>query len=228
MKHLVKAMLILALLFAFTFIAMKAMGVLSVEQIEAWLTYAQGLSPIYVGGLTVLLLLADIVIAMPTLTVTILSGFFLGSGFGAMFAIIGMTLAGIAGYGLGKRYGEGVLLFLLRDEDKINEAKTAFQNNGMAMILLSRAVPILPEVTACLAGATNMTLSRFLFAWLLSTLPYCLIAAYSGSISSMNDPKPALIGAALLTTTLWVGWFLFRRFRLNPSSEQNNNVLGKE
>lgn len=228
MKHLVKAMLILALLFAFTFIAMKAMGVLSVEQIEAWLTYAQGLSPIYVGGLTVLLLLADIVIAMPTLTVTILSGFFLGSGFGAMSAIIGMTLAGIAGYGLGKRYGDGVLLFLLRDEDKINEAKTAFQNNGMAMILLSRAVPILPEVTACLAGATNMTLSRFLFAWLLSTLPYCFIAAYSGSISSMNDPKPALIGAALLTTTLWVGWLLFRRFTLNRSSAQNNNVLGKE
>jgi uncharacterized membrane protein YdjX (TVP38/TMEM64 family) len=215
MKHLVKAMLILAMLFALTFIAMKVLGLLSVEQIEAWLTYAQGLSPIYVGGLTVLLLLADIVIAMPTLTVTILSGFFLGSGLGAMSAIIGMSLAGIAGYGMGRRYGDGVLLFLLKDEDKINEAKTAFKNNGLVMILLSRAVPILPEVTACLAGATNMTLSRFMFGWLVSTVPYCLIAAYSGSISSMSDPKPALIGAALLTTTLWLGWFFFRRFKLN-------------
>ncbi|OIQ26783.1 MAG: hypothetical protein BM561_01730 [Vibrio sp. MedPE-SWchi] len=60
-----------------------------------------------------------------------------------------------------------------------------------------------------------MTLPRFMLAWLLSTVPYCLIAAYSGSISSMSDPKPALMGAALLTTTFWVGWFLFRKFKLN-------------
>lgn len=214
MKHLIKTMLILAALFALTFVLLKVTGVLSVEQIETWLTYAQGLSPIYVGGLTVALLLADIVIAMPTLTVTILSGFFLGSSLGALSAIIGMSLAGVAGYGLGKRYGDRVLMLLLKDEHKINEAKSAFQNNGLGMILLSRAIPILPEVTACLAGATNMSFSRFMFAWLLSTVPYCLIAAYSGSISSLSDPKPALIGAAMLTTSLWIGWFVFRRLKL--------------
>ncbi|MCK6263854.1 VTT domain-containing protein [Vibrio sp. ZSDE26] len=218
MRHLIKVMLVVAMVFALTFISLKAAGVLSVEQIEAWLTYAQGLSPIYAGVLTVALLLADIVIAMPTLTVTILSGFFLGSSLGALSAIIGMSLAGVTGYLLGKRYGDSILMLLLKDEHKINDAKSAFQSHGLGMILLSRAIPILPEVTACLAGATNMTFSRFMFAWLLSTVPYCLIAAYAGSLSSLSDPKPALIGAAVLTTSLWIGWFVFRKFKLKSSA----------
>lgn len=215
MKSLVKAMLIIGAVFASTFILLKVLGVLSVEQIEDWLTYAQSLSPVYVGSLTVVLLLADIVIAMPTLTVTILSGFFLGAGYGALSAIAGMTLAGMAGYGLGWRYGDAVLNFLIKDEEKVRDAKQAFTNNGFGMILLSRAVPILPEVTACLAGATGMKFSRFISAWLMSTLPYCIIAAYSGSISTINDPKPALITAAMLTGTLWLGWAIFRRVKLN-------------
>ncbi len=155
MKSLIKAMLIIGAVFASTFILLKVLGVLSVEQIENWLTYAQSLSPVYVGSLTVVLLLADIVIAMPTLTVTILSGFFLGAGYGALSAIVGMTLAGVAGYSLGWRYGDVVLNFLIKDEEKVRDAKQAFANNGYGMILLSRAVPILPEVTACLAGATG-------------------------------------------------------------------------
>ncbi|WP_238322116.1 TVP38/TMEM64 family protein [Vibrio mexicanus] len=215
MKSLIKAMLIIGAVFASTFILLKVLGVLSVEQIEDWLTYAQSLSPLYVGSLTVVLLLADIVIAMPTLTVTILSGFFLGAGYGALSAIAGMTLAGVAGYGLGWRYGDAVLNFLIKDEEKVRDAKQAFTNNGFGMILLSRAVPILPEVTACLAGATGMKFSRFISAWLMSTLPYCIIAAYSGSISTINDPKPALITAAMLTGTLWLGWAIFRRVKLN-------------
>ncbi|WP_102404275.1 VTT domain-containing protein [Vibrio sp. 10N.261.55.A7] len=224
MKPLIKAMLILAAIFATTFVLLKVTGVLSIEQIESWLTHAQALSPLYVGGLTVVLLLADIAIAMPTLTVTVLAGFFLGSGLGALFAIVGMSLAGLAGYGLGKRYGDRVLLFLLKDEAKINEAKSAFQRNGLGMILLSRAVPILPEVTACLAGATNMTLSRFMFAWLLSSVPYCMIAAYSGSISSLGNPKPALITAAVLTASLWVGWYFFRKTKLKRVENETNLV----
>lgn len=218
MTSLIKVMLIVASIFASTFIILKVAGVLSIEQIESWLTYAKSLSPIYVGGMTILLLFADLFVAMPTLTITILSGYFLGQWYGALAAVLGMMLAGCIGFVLGRRYSKRILAFIVKDEEKILEVRAAFQSHGFTMILLSRAVPILPEVTACLAGMTGMSFSRFITAWSLSTIPYCLIAVYSGSISSLDNPKPAIITAALLTSGLWLGWYLFRRFKLRSAA----------
>ncbi|USD42729.1 VTT domain-containing protein [Vibrio sp. SCSIO 43135] len=211
MSSMIKVLLVLALAFASTFILLNAIGVLNVEKIERWFELAQSISPLYIFAIAVLLLTADLFVAMPTLTITLLAGFFLGQWFGALAATSGMTLAGLVGYGISFRYGEKLLLKLLKEKTNIAEAKQAFNQHGFTMILLSRATPILPEVTACLAGASGMKLSKFMLAWTISTVPYCLIAAYAGSISSMNNPKPALIAAALMTGILWLGWYWFRR-----------------
>ena len=213
MKSLLKVLLVVASVFASTFIIIKFSGVLTVEQIEGWLIQAQNTSPIYVALIVSLLLFADLFIAVPTLTITILSGFFLGYHFGAIAALTGTMLAGICGYTLSLYYGERILNFLVKDEVKRSEAIDAFNQNGFAMILLSRAVPILPEATACLAGITRMKFSKFLLAWSISTIPYVLIASYAGSISSIENPKPAIITAISISLVLWLSWFLFHRSR---------------
>ncbi|EPJ47894.1 MAG: hypothetical protein OFPI_31490 [Osedax symbiont Rs2] len=79
------------------------------------------------------------------------------------------------------------------------------------MILFSRAMPILPEVTACLSGITKMPFVKFLLAWTASSVPYALIATYAGSISSLENPKPAIIAAITLTLIMWSAWFIFQR-----------------
>ncbi len=213
MKPLLKIMLIIAVFFATTFLLIKFTGVLTVEQIEGWLTQAKELSPIYVGTIVALLLFADLFIAVPTLTVVILSGYFLGYTYGAISALIGMSLAGVCGYILSHYYGEAILGFLVKDESKRNEAIHAFQQHGFIMILLSRAMPILPEVTACLSGMTRMAFSKFLLAWLISSIPYILIATYAGSISSIENPKPAIFTAIGISTLLWVSWFVYHRIK---------------
>lgn len=81
------------------------------------------------------------------------------------------------------------------------------------MIMLSRAVPIVPEVTACMAGVTRMPIARYFLFFFLSTVPYVVIAAYAGSISSIESPQPAIFAALFLYAVLWVGWFIFRRTR---------------
>ncbi len=78
------------------------------------------------------------------------------------------------------------------------------------MILLARAAPIVPEVTACMAGATKMPVLRYLLFFTLSTLPYVLIAAYAGSISSVESPQPAIYAALFLYGVLGMGWYAFR------------------
>lgn len=213
MKALVKVIFLIGACFAATFLVAKASGSLSLEQIETWLTNAEALSPALVGTLVFALLFADLFVAVPTLTVTILSGFFLGHVLGASAALAGLTAAGICGFGLGRWFGDRILTFLVPSEAEREEAKATFRTHGFVMILLSRAIPILPEVTACLAGMTGMRFPRFLLAWSLSTVPYVLISAYAGSISSLANPKPAIFTALGLTAVLWLAWFTFSRYR---------------
>ncbi|OMH25819.1 TVP38/TMEM64 family protein [Motiliproteus sp. MSK22-1] len=224
MKPLIKVFLIIAACFATTFLLIKVSGILTVEQIEGWLIQTRQLSPIYVGTLVAMLLFADLFIAVPTLTVIILSGYFLGHTYGAVSALSGVMLAGICGYTLSRYYGNAILGFLVKDEDKRNEAIMTFRKHGFMMILLSRAMPILPEVTACLSGMTRMSFRLFLLAWLVSSVPYILIATYAGSISSIENPKPAIYTAIGLSLLLWGAWFIYHR----ANNKAKLNLIAKE
>jgi len=218
MKHLIKVIAIIASFFALTFVLVKMTGILSVEQIKTWLLQAKELSPYYVGSIVVLLLFSDLFIAMPTMTVITLSGYFLGFQYGITASLIGLILAGVTGYGLSNILGERIFGFLLKKEKARQEAIVTFRQHSFIMILLSRAMPILPEVTACLAGMTKMKFSKFMLAWLISTVPYVLIISYAGSISSIEDPRPAIYTAIGISATLWTGWYLF-----NLKSKRNYN-----
>lgn len=213
MKPLFKVMAILSLSFAATFILVNASGIITIDKIEHWLTSAQAVSPAYVASIILLILFLDLFIAVPTLTVTILAGHFLGPALGAASALGGMALAAIAGYWGSYIFGSQVLSHILKDAKKQVELTHAFQQHGFIMILLARAVPILPEVTACMAGMTRMHFLRFCTAWCLNSVPYVGIATYAGSISSTSNPKPAVFAAIGLTGLLWLSWLIFSKMK---------------
>lgn len=210
MRSLLKVMLVLAAIFASTFIIGRLLGILTEENVRYWLTEASGVSVWWIGAIVVALLFIDLFVAVPTLTVTILAGYFMGFAGGASAAFLGMMLAAVCGYAICRRYGEGLIARLVRDAGKRRELTEAFHRNGPAMILLSRAAPILPEVTACLAGATRMRFNLYLALFAVSTLPYVGIAAWAGSISTIDDPLPAIYAALLLYGVMWSGWAIHR------------------
>ena len=211
MTALLKVALILFTLFASTFLLLNLTGILTITQIELWLTQAKELSPVYIGLFVISLLFLDLFVAVPTLTVAILAGYFLGHLYGFMAVLMGFSMAGISGYCLSRWYGSKLLAVLIKDEQKRNEAITLFQKHGLVTILLSRAMPILPEVSACLAGMMKLRFRVFLSAWLASTVPYAFIATYAGSISSIDNPKPAIFIAIGLSGGLWTCWFFYHR-----------------
>ncbi|MCG8021985.1 MAG: VTT domain-containing protein [Candidatus Thiodiazotropha weberae] len=210
MKSLLKIMLLLALFFASTFIILKSTGIITVEKIELWLEMAKNSNPVYVAVIVVGLLFADLFVAVPTLTVMILGGYFLGPVIGALAAISGLFAAGVCGYGISWKYGDILMRFLIKDKQKRVEAKCSFKSHGGVVILLSRAVPILPEVSACMAGMTRMPFLKFLVFWMLSAVPYAFIAAYAGSISTLENPTPAILTMICLTSFFLIGWYIFR------------------
>lgn len=211
MKPLIKVMLFLGTAFALTFILGRVFGILTVANVKHWLELAGGVDPVWLAGTVVLLLFLDLFVAVPTLTITILGGFFLGFPAGAAVAFTGMSLAAFCGFGISRLWGERAISFLLRDKDERQDMAQAFRRSGPTMIVLSRAAPIVPEVTACMAGATNMPFTHYIGYYSLSTLPYVLIASYAGSISSPESPQPAIYAALALYAVLWIGWYLFRR-----------------
>lgn len=211
MKSLIKVMLILGSAFAFTFILGRMFGILTVENVKNWLELAGNVDPLWLAGTVIFLLFLDLFVAVPTLTITILAGFFLGFPAGAIAAATGMSLAAFSGYAISRIWGERAISFLVRDKNDRQEMAETFRKNGPTMIVLSRAAPIMPEVTACMAGATNMRFPLYVGYFTLSTLPYALIAAYAGSVSSPDSPLPAIYAALTLYAGLWIGWYFFRK-----------------
>lgn len=218
MKTLIKLFLILATVFASTFILIKASGVLTTDDIRAGLEAATTISPWVVGLVVAGLLFADLFIAIPNLTVCILSGYFLGFELGAFFNIVGVSSAGITGHLLSRSVGRRFLEKIVRDPAKVKEMEDVFRRHGFVMILISWALPILPEATACLSGFTRMPFWKFLSAWALSAYPYVSIAAYAGSVSTISNPKPAIYAAIALTVFFWVLWVIFLKFRQRSTS----------
>ncbi|WP_299537150.1 VTT domain-containing protein [Ulvibacterium sp.] len=211
MKPLVKIMVLLGLVFATTFLFVSLTGACSVEDVTSWLERAKGSNPWYVSLIVILILAVDIFIAVPTLTTCILAGYFLGFTVGGLSASIGIMAAGAIGYWLSRMYGSSFLKYVIPSETKRGEAKIAFEQYGLPMILLSRSTPILSEVCACMAGITKMRFTKFYVAWSVNSIPYAFIAAYSGSISSLENPRPAIYTLIMMYMTLWVAWFIYKR-----------------
>ena len=217
MKDLLKVMLVLALVFASTFIIINATGLITLDGIKDTLAQAQQIHSAYLAMLVIGLLFADLFIAVPTMTVAIKAGYFLGWPMGAAAAISGFFLAGVTGYGLSRRYGWRLLKSIYKDREKLTEMQHVFSAYGPIMLIICRAMPILPEVSCCMAGATRMSFYKFLAMYTLGTVPYALIITYAGSISTLEKPTPVIMVAIGVSLSLWLAWFALGRRLRNPN-----------
>ena len=191
-KAIMRFVGVLVLIFTLTLLLFKGLDVLSIEDIKYWLQEAQQWSPIWVGSLIIALLMVDLFIAVPTLSLTILSGFFLGLEMGILFSSVGLMLAGSLGYLISRYHGAKLLTWVCKDESEQKGMIHLFQTLGPLSLLLCRAAPMLPEITSCLAGTTRMPYWKYVLYYALGSLPYSAIAVYSGSISTVDNPSPAL------------------------------------
>ncbi len=217
MNLLIKSALILAVLFATTFLLVKLTGILSVDDIKAGFQSLSSQPVYFIGGLVILLLFADLFIAVPTMTVIILAGFFLGFQAAVVFAFIGLACAALTGYFISLHWGDHLLKKINNDEGQRIQMQTLFHKHGVLMLILCRAMPILPEVSVCLAGASKMPFARFLLGWSLGSIPYLVIVAYAASISDLENPLPIIWAAIGIVSTLWLAWAWFIRAKVRTA-----------
>jgi len=211
MKDLLKIMLVLSLVFMSTFIIIKATGLFTFDDIQKLLEQAQQIHPGYLAVVVIALLFADLFIAVPTMTVSIMAGYFLGWPLGLAATISGFFLAGIVGYGISRRYGWRLLNYIYKDRERLKEMHNVFSMYGPIVLIICQAMPILPEVSCCMAGATRMSFYKFLAMYALGSIPYALITTYVGSISTLDKPTPVIIAAIGMSLLMWSAWWMLAR-----------------
>lgn len=211
MKDLIKVALVIALAFASTFVVMRLTGVLTEESVRAFLSEAHTIHPGWFVALVVGLMLLDLLVAIPTMTTILLSGYFLGAWLGGAAAVLGLLAMGSTGYLLGRRLGRPVLARLFKNEARLEEIERAFGHNDLLVLFACQALPILPELSCCLAGIVRTPLRRFYFGYAVGVVPFAFIVAWAGSVSTVANPKPAILTTIAVSVSLLAVWTLLKR-----------------
>lgn len=211
MKDLIKVAVVMALLFASTFVMIQGTGLITDDNVRALLVDVNAIHPGWFVLLIIVLLLVDLFIAVPTMTTILLAGYLLGPWLGGAAGAAGLMLLGLTGYGLGRRFGRTILVRLFKDERRLADIETAFARNDLLVLFICQALPILPELSCTLAGIARTPLPRFVFGYAVGVVPFAFIIAWAGSASTLADPSPAIYTAIGVSVALLLAWTLLRR-----------------
>ena len=180
------------------------------EEMVAWLRARGGFG--WAAG--ILLLVSDLFLPIPGTGVMAAVGFVYGAWIGGLVSATGSFLSGMLAYGLCRGFGHGVALKLAGAAD-LEKGERLFARSGGWIVALSRCLPLLPEVIACLAGVAQMPLRKFSVALACGCVPVGFIFAGIGSL------RPGLaIGLSLaLPPVLWLiaGRLMRRGMRNAPA-----------
>ena len=153
------------------------------------------------------LLLADLLLPIPGTIVMSALGAVYGFWLGGVFASAGSMLAGMFGYGVGRFFNERTARKWLGEKD-FERGKRLFAGRGAWVVAMSRALPILPEVLACMAGLLRMPFGKFVLALACGAVPMGFLFAWVGTLGT-GSPGWGLAFSLLFPAILWGAAVLF-------------------
>lgn len=162
---------------------------------------AAGVSAAVLG---IALLVADVVLPVPSSLVMIALGALFGTVLGAGLSLVGAVGATLAGYGLG-HWGGRPLVGRICSEQERRRAEALVRRWGLLAVTASRPVPLLAETIAVVAGTSSLGLARTAVAALLGALPGALLYGAAGA-AALDTPSELAVLAVVLavTTALWL------------------------
>jgi uncharacterized membrane protein YdjX (TVP38/TMEM64 family) len=195
---------------------------LSEESMKTWIGEARTWAWIA----AIALMMSDLVLPIPATPIMAALGMVYGPWLGGTIAAVGSTMAALLGYAIA-RWAEGRWLERIANNDEIKRFQHFYDNWGGATIILTRSLPILPEVMSVLAGLAKMHFGRFLVAVLIGAIPTGIFMAWVGDFankaakSSQNpniNTTTALVAVTLLPVLLWPVYLLIvKRFKPAPA-----------
>jgi uncharacterized membrane protein YdjX (TVP38/TMEM64 family) len=157
------------------------------------------------GVIGVGLLVADVVLPVPSSLVMIAHGALFGVWIGSILSLVGSTGCSLTGFAMGRAGREKVRRFVT--EAEYARASRLLDRWGMVAIVATRPVPILAEVMSIIAGTTPaMSWWQITISSIAGSLPPAIAYAVAG------HPATKTVGAIwvfsalmLLSAAMW--WF---------------------
>jgi len=171
-------LLIVAALMAFfmiSFFIVEALGVSLLSDPTSWMKHGGVLA----ASLGVGLLIADVVLPVPSSLVMVAHGALFGVVGGTLLSLIGSVGAALFGFAIGRRGGK-VLERLVTPTDR-TRADHLLSRWGALAIIVTRPIPLLAETVAIMAGASRMSWTNVILASLVGSLPPALLYALTGA-----------------------------------------------
>lgn len=210
MKMLVRLFLIalgLALLFGLAFIIWGPAleSTFSADACAAWFDESRPWAWI----IAIALLIGDLILPIPASGVIAALGAVYGPILGGLIGTLGSVLAGLMGYGLARLAGERLSRWLASPEERA-ECQALFDRWGGLVIILSRMLPILPEVFSVMAGLARMRFEHFFLALVLGSAAMAFLFAGLGAVAkeAPSFGLPLVLGVPAL---LWVAIVIIRQ-----------------
>jgi uncharacterized membrane protein YdjX (TVP38/TMEM64 family) len=169
------------------------------------------------------LIMADLFVPIPTSAVMAALGLVYGSGVGGAFASAGSFCAGLLGYGLCRLIGPRAAAWIA-GEQEISRLTGFFARYGLWAIALSRWMPAVPEVLACLAGVTRMAIIHFTIGNLVGSVAVGFAYAYFGARG--EDNPGAALAAAVILPYLALPIFFLLFARRSKTAQRDENARG--
>lgn len=155
----------------------------------------------------VALLIADVVLPVPSSLVMIAHGALFGVALGTLLSLIGSVGAALTGFALGRR--GGVWLERIVSPEERAKVEQMLERWGALAIVVTRPVPLLAETTAIMAGASAMSWQRVTAASFAGSLPMALLYALTGSVAASFQNGALMFCFVLLVSGAF--WFLSQR-----------------
>lgn len=157
------------------FFLVEALGVPLLVEPTPWMTRGG----VVAATLGVGLLIADVLLPIPSSLVMVAHGALFGIVGGTLLSLVGSTGAAMFGFWLGRRGGR--LLERLVPLEERERADYLLKRWGTLAIILTRPVPLLAETVAIMAGTSRMGWGRAALAALIGSLPPALLYALTGA-----------------------------------------------
>ena len=197
---------LMSAVFLALFGVVEALGVPILTDPMPWLSGSGrwGAAAIGVG-----LLIADVVLPVPSSLIMVAHGALFGVFGGTLLSLAGGMAASAVGFAVGRRGSAALHRFVPESERR--RADALLRKWGDLAVVVTRPVPILAESVAILAGTSPLGWRRFLLAAAGGTLPAALLYALTGATAARLDNAFLMFGFVMAVAALV--WFGGRRLR---------------
>jgi uncharacterized membrane protein YdjX (TVP38/TMEM64 family) len=196
-------LLIMASMIAFflvLFFVVEALGVPLLADPTPWMRHGG----IAAAALGVSLLIADVLLPVPSSLVMVAHGALFGVVIGTFLSLLGSVGAALFGFAIGRRGGK--LLERIVSPEERNRADLILARWGALAIVITRPIPLLAETVAIMAGASSsLGWGRMALAALVGSLPPALLYALTGAAIANFQSTALMFGVVLLVTgSFWL------------------------